>query len=128
MFGVKAVIAMPADAPAMKIDNVREMGAEVVPFDRFGDDRMTVVAPYMDDRGMVLVPPFDDPAIIAGQGTIGLELLRQAKALGVTSTPSSFPVAAVACRAAFRSPSRTPRRLRQCGRWSPSISTTPAAR
>lgn len=83
MFGVKAVIAMPADAPAMKIGNVRKMGAEVVPFDRFRDDRMTVVRPYMD-KGMVLVPPFDDPAIISGQGTIGLELMRQAKALGVS--------------------------------------------
>jgi threonine dehydratase len=83
MFGVKAVIAMPADAPAMKIGNVRKMGAEVVPFDRFRDDRMTVVGPYIE-RGMVLVPPFDDPAIIAGQGTIGLELMQQAKALGVS--------------------------------------------
>ncbi|QKC94008.1 threonine/serine dehydratase [Mesorhizobium sp. NZP2298] len=83
MFGIKAVIAMPADAPAMKIGNVRKMGAEVVPFDRFRDDRMTVVRPYID-KGMVLVPPFDDPAIIAGQGTIGLELMRQAKALGVS--------------------------------------------
>ncbi|TIU38568.1 MAG: threonine/serine dehydratase [Mesorhizobium sp.] len=82
MFGVKAVIAMPSDAPAMKIANVRKMGAEVVPFDRFRDDRMTVIRPYME-RGMVLVPPFDDPAIIAGQGTIGLELMRQATALGV---------------------------------------------
>ena len=83
MFGVKAVIAMPADAPAMKIGNVRKMGAEVVPFDRFRDDRMTVVGPYME-KGMVLVPPFDDPAIIAGQGTIGLELMRQVEALGAS--------------------------------------------
>ncbi|CDX13928.1 Threo-3-hydroxyaspartate ammonia-lyase [Mesorhizobium sp. ORS 3359] len=82
LFGVKAVIAMPADAPAMKIGNVRRMGAEVVTFDRFKEDRMTVVRPYVE-QGMALVPPFDDPAIIAGQGTIGLELMRQAKALGV---------------------------------------------
>jgi len=82
MFGVKAVIAMPADAPALKVGNVRSMGAEVVPYDRFREDRMTVVRPYME-KGMVLVPPFDDPAIIAGQGTVGLELMRQAKALGV---------------------------------------------
>ncbi|WJI37407.1 MULTISPECIES: threonine/serine dehydratase [Mesorhizobium] len=82
MFGVKAVIAMPADAPAMKVGNVRKMGAEVVPFDRFRDDRMAVVRPYIE-KGMVLVPPFDDPAIIAGQGTIGLELMRQARALGI---------------------------------------------
>ncbi|MBA1142839.1 threonine/serine dehydratase [Mesorhizobium neociceri] len=90
MFGVKAVIAMPADAPAMKIANVRKMGAEVVPFDRFRDDRMTVVRPYID-KGMVLVPPYDDPAIIAGQGTIGLELMRQAKALGVSLDAVAIP-------------------------------------
>ena len=82
MFGVKAVIAMPSDAPAIKVDNVRRMGAEVILFDRFGQDRATVVKPYRD-RGMVLVPPFDDPAIIAGQGTIGLELVAEAKSLGV---------------------------------------------
>lgn len=83
MFGVKAIIAMPADAPAMKIANVRKMGAEVVHFDRVREDRMTVVRPYVE-QGMVLVPPYDDPRIIAGQGTIGLELVRQAKALGAS--------------------------------------------
>jgi threonine dehydratase len=82
MFGIRAVIAMPADAPEAKMGNVRRMGAEVIPFDRFRDDRMTVVRPWLD-QGMVLVPPFDDPAIIAGQGTIGLELVRQARQLGV---------------------------------------------
>ncbi|MET0574818.1 MAG: threonine/serine dehydratase [Mesorhizobium sp.] len=82
MFGVGAVIAMPTDAPAIKVDNVRRMGGEVILYDRFGEDRMTVVKPYRD-RGMVLVPPFDDPAIIAGQGTIGLELVAEAKSLGV---------------------------------------------
>ncbi|UCI08127.1 threonine/serine dehydratase [Mesorhizobium sp. B1-1-8] len=83
MFGVKAVIVMPADAPAIKIDNVRKLGAEVVPYDRFREDRTVVVRPYVES-GMVLVPPYDDPAIIAGQGTIGLELVAQAKALGVS--------------------------------------------
>jgi threonine dehydratase len=83
MFGVEAVIAMPYDAPAIKIDNVRRMGAEVVLYDRFGEDRMTVVGPYINERGMILVPPFDDPEIIAGQGTIGLELVAQAAELGV---------------------------------------------
>jgi len=80
MFGARAVIAMPADAPRAKTDNVRRMGAVIVAFDRFGDDRAAVVRPWME-RGMVLVPPFDDPFIIAGQGTIGLELVEQAKAL-----------------------------------------------
>ncbi|TPI13538.1 threonine/serine dehydratase [Mesorhizobium sp. B4-1-1] len=83
MFGVKAVIVMPADAPAIKIDNVRKLGAEVVPYDRFREDRTVVVRPYVES-GMVLVPPYDDPAIIAGQGTIGVELVAQAKALGVS--------------------------------------------
>jgi threonine dehydratase len=82
MFGIKAVIVMPSDAPAMKIGNVRAMGGEVVLYDRFGDDRAALVRPFID-KGMVMVPPYDDPAIIAGQGTIGLELVAQAAKLGV---------------------------------------------
>jgi threonine dehydratase len=83
MFGIRAVIAMPVDAPRTKIDNIRRMGAEIVPFDRFRDDRAAIVRPWIE-RGMALVPPFDDPEIIAGQGTIGLELVEQARGLGVT--------------------------------------------
>ena len=82
LFGIDALIAMPTDAPAIKVANVKKAGAKVITFDRVRDDRMTFVAPYIKE-GRVLVPPFDDPAIIAGQGTIGLELLAQAKALGV---------------------------------------------
>lgn len=83
MFGIEAVIVMPSDAPAMKIGNVRRMGAEVVLYDRFREDRAAIAQPYVD-KGMVLVPPYDDPAIIAGQGTIGLELTTQARTLGAT--------------------------------------------
>jgi len=90
LFGIRAVIAMPIDAPEAKVGNVRRMGAEVIPFDRFRDDRMAVVRRWLDE-GMVLVPPFDDPAIIAGQGTVGLELMRQAKALGVTPDAVVMP-------------------------------------
>lgn len=79
IFGMRAVIAMPADTPAIKTGNVKALGAEIVAFDRFRDDRTAVVRPYVDD-GMVLVPPFDDPAIVAGQGTVGLELAEQAEA------------------------------------------------
>ncbi|MVA98149.1 pyridoxal-phosphate dependent enzyme [Nitratireductor sp. CAU 1489] len=79
IFGMRAVIAMPADTPAIKTGNVKALGAEIVAFDRFRDDRMAMVRPFVD-KGMVLVPPFDDPAIIAGQGTVGLELAEQAKA------------------------------------------------
>lgn len=82
MFGIPAVIVMPSDAPAIKVDNVRAMGAEVVPYDRFGEDRHVKVQPYID-RGMRLVPPYDDPAIIAGQGTVGLEVAQDAEALGI---------------------------------------------
>jgi len=82
LFGVDALIAMPTDAPAIKVANVKRAGARVVSFDRQRDDRMTFVKPYIDE-GRVLVPPFDDPAIIAGQGTIGLELVAQAAKLGV---------------------------------------------
>jgi threonine dehydratase len=81
MFGIKAVIVMPSDAPAMKIGNVRRMGAEVVLYDRFREDRAVIAKTYVE-KGMALVPPYDDPAIIAGQGTIGLELVAQAGKLG----------------------------------------------
>lgn len=82
LFGIPAVIAMPADAPAIKVGNVRAMGAAVIPFDRFGDDREALVAPYIE-RGMRLVRPYDDPDIMAGQGTIGLEAAEDAAAMGI---------------------------------------------
>jgi threonine dehydratase len=81
LFGIDALIAMPSDAPAIKVANVKRAGAKVVSFDRQRDDRMTFVKPYIEE-GRVLVPPYDDPAIIAGQGTIGLELVAQAAELG----------------------------------------------
>jgi threonine dehydratase len=82
MFGIRAVIVMPSDAPAIKADNVRAMGAEIVPYDRFTEDREKIAEPYAQ-KGMALVKPFDDPAIIAGQGTVGLEIVEEAKALGL---------------------------------------------
>jgi threonine dehydratase len=83
LFGIDALIAMPTDAPAIKMANVKKAGARVITFDRVREDRMTVVRPYIEE-GRVLVPPFDDPAIIAGQGTIGLELVAQAQKLGAS--------------------------------------------
>jgi threonine dehydratase len=82
LFGARAVIVMPADAPAIKADNVRAMGAEIVPYDRYRDDREAVARPYVE-RGMALVKPFDDPLIVAGQGTVGLEIAEDAAAMGV---------------------------------------------
>lgn len=81
MFGIDALIAMPTDAPEIKVANVLKAGAKVIRFDRFKDKREEVVAPYVAE-GRILVPPYDDPAIIAGQGTIGLELTAQAAELG----------------------------------------------
>jgi threonine dehydratase len=81
LFGIDALIAMPTDAPAIKVANVKRAGATVVSFDRQRDDRMTFVKPYIEE-GRILVPPYDDPAIIAGQGTIGLELVEQAARSG----------------------------------------------
>lgn len=81
IFGIDAAIAMPIDAPAIKRRNVEALGATVITFDRFRDDRDQVVKTYVD-AGRILVRPFDDPLIIAGQGTIGLEVLAQAERLG----------------------------------------------
>jgi threonine dehydratase len=90
MFGIDAVIAMPTDAPRIKVANVEAMGATVIRFDRHKDDRMTFVKSYID-AGRVLVQPFDDPLIIAGQGTIGLEIVAQAQAMGLTLDAVTSP-------------------------------------
>lgn len=84
MLGVKAAIVMPADAPAMKLRNTRAYGAEVVTYDRYKDDREAIGAALCAERGAVLVPPFDDPHIIAGQGTTGLEIFEQAAERGLS--------------------------------------------
>lgn len=83
IFGIRAVIIMPRDAPQIKVGNTRAYGAEVVFFDRYSESREVVASPYVQERGMVLVPPFDDPSIIAGQGTLGLELADEAKERGL---------------------------------------------
>ena len=89
--GVPAVVLMPSDAPAVKIANTRSYGAEVVLFDRATDDRDAILARLVDERGLALIPPFDHPQVIAGQGTIGLELAEQAAALGIDAAPVLAP-------------------------------------
>ncbi len=76
--GVPAVILMPSDAPAVKIANTRAYGAEVVLYDRATEDRDALAARLSAERGLTLVPPFDHPEVIAGQGTVGLEIAGQA--------------------------------------------------
>jgi threonine dehydratase len=81
--GTSAVIVMPSDAPRLKIENTRNHGAEVVLYDRVREDRVAIGQRIANDRGLVLVPPFDDPHVIAGQGTIGLELVADAARQGL---------------------------------------------
>ncbi len=90
MLGVHATIAMPADAPAIKVEATRRWGAEIVPFDRHGVDRETLAAVLATERGATIIPPFDHPDVIAGQGTAALELLEDAGALGLV--PDAFAV------------------------------------
>ena len=83
---VPAVIIMPADAPAVKIANTRAYGAEVVLYDRATQDRDALGAKLATERGLTLIKPYDDPQVIAGQGSIGLELLDQTAQAGITAT------------------------------------------
>lgn len=80
-----AVIIMPSDAPKMKIDNTRALGAEVVLYDRANEDRDVIGDRLSAERNLTLIKPFDEPLVIAGQGTTGLEIAEQAAEDGVTS-------------------------------------------
>ncbi len=81
---VPSVIIMPADAPKLKIDNTRALGAEVILYDRENEDRDEIGERLSAERGLTLIKPFDEPQVIAGQGTTGLEIAAQAAELGVT--------------------------------------------
>ena len=83
MFGTSAVIVMPADSPQLKIDNTRAYGAEVILYDRDSEDRDEIGARLSSERGLTLIKPFDEPQVIAGQGTVGLEIAEQARAAGI---------------------------------------------
>jgi threonine dehydratase len=74
IFGIPAVIVMPADAPKIKLDATRANGAEVVTYDRVRESREAIGARLAGERGLSLIKPFDDAAVIAGQGTAGLEI------------------------------------------------------
>lgn len=80
--GCPAVIILPVHAPQIKIDNCRWWGADVVTYDPASEDREAVAQRFINERGMTLVHPFDDPAIMAGQGTAGVELCNQATEQG----------------------------------------------
>ena len=82
--GAPAVIVMPSDAPTIKIENTRALGAEVILYDRETEDRDEIGARLSKERGLTLIKPFDEPLVIAGQGTTGLEIAADMNALGVT--------------------------------------------
>jgi threonine dehydratase len=78
--GLKSAIVMPADAPRLKIDRTKDFGGEVVTYDRQTQDRDAIARELAQQRRAAFIPPFDDPDIIAGQGTVGLELMEQTRA------------------------------------------------
>ena len=79
--GVPATVVMPTDAPALKLAATRGYGAEVVSYDRLTEDREDIARRLAQDRGLTLVPPYDHPLIMAGQGTAALELVEEVGSL-----------------------------------------------
>lgn len=82
--GIASVIVMPSDAPHLKIENTRALGGEVVLYDRANESREEIGETIAAERGLTLIRPYDEPQVIAGQGTTGLEIARQAAELGVS--------------------------------------------
>ena len=87
LFGTTAVIVMPEDAPRSKVDAVLGYGAEVVTYDRYGEDRAAVGEKVAAERGLPLIPPYESPYVVAGQGTAALELLEDCGDLDVVVAP-----------------------------------------
>jgi threonine dehydratase len=75
--GIRATIVMPTDAPTLKMQATRDYGAEIVTYDRLTEDREAIARQLAADRGLIVVPPYDHPSIMAGQGTAALELLEE---------------------------------------------------
>ncbi|MES0882612.1 threonine ammonia-lyase [Roseibium sp. SCP14] len=111
LLGIPATIVMPADAPVIKLERTRAFGAKVVTYDRENEDREAIAARLCAETGATFVHPFNDPAVIAGQGTVGLEMARQAEELGVqfddvlACTGGGGLSSGIALALAFKSPS-----------------------
>lgn len=107
--GVAATIVMPSDAPAIKVAATRGYGADVVFYDRYGEDRTEISARLARERDAVLIPPFDHPDVIAGQGTVALELIEEVGELDLLVTPlgGGGLLAGCALSARARSPGAT---------------------
>jgi threonine dehydratase len=83
LLGIKTTIVMPEDAPKRKIENTRQLGGEVVLYDRYSGDRESIAREIAAESGAELVPSYEHKDIIAGQGTVGLEIMEQSAALGI---------------------------------------------
>jgi len=83
LLGLRATIVMPSDAPSAKRARTEALGAEIVPYDRDRQDRAAIAKKLVAERGATLVPPYDDPLVIAGQGTIGAEIADDLARLGL---------------------------------------------
>jgi threonine dehydratase len=92
LFGMPASVVMPSDAPSIKINSTRGHGAEVELYDRAGESREAVAAEIARRTGATTVPPFDDPYVAAGQGTVGLEIALEAKRRGIDLHAALVPV------------------------------------
>ncbi|MEM7072221.1 MAG: threonine/serine dehydratase [Pseudomonadota bacterium] len=90
--GIQAHIVMPADAPAIKLHNTRILGADVITYDRVSESREAIAEAICRTKNLEIIPPFDDPEIIAGQGTVGLEIALECKAMGVVPQAITVPV------------------------------------
>ena len=127
--GIPATVVMPTDAPALKLAATRGYGAEVVIYDRLTEDREAIAARLADERGLTLVPPYDHPHIMAGQGTAALELIEEVGALDWLLMPvggggllSGCAIAATGVAAAHQSASASRRRRPTTGSraWRPA--------
>src|SRR3984957_7949612 len=91
LLGIPALIVMPADAPRAKIEGTRTFGAEIVTYDRVRDDREAIAERIRKERGATLIKPYDDPQVIAGQGTVGLEIAEDAARMGIALDAVAAP-------------------------------------
>jgi threonine dehydratase len=91
LLNIPALIVMPGDAPKAKIEGTRAFGAEIVSYDRVRDDREAIAARICQERGATLIKPYDDPQVMAGQGTAGLEIAEDAARLGVALDAVAAP-------------------------------------
>lgn len=83
MLGIRTTIVMPSDAPKAKLENTKRLGGEVITYDRYTGDRESIARQIAAERNAALVPSYDHEHIIAGQGTVGLELVEDANSLGM---------------------------------------------